>query len=294
MRKILIRLIPDHVYEAIEKEAATTERSIEGYIRYILSEHIQNTKNTSSNESYQFETMKRLNLILQLANKVNAEKLFTPANIAEKLGHDNALIAENWFIGNSPPNFSELNNLSELFGCSSEWLKFGEGSPYPMSSTRNIDMLDIEQLLMPYEEKSPVACLHIIRLSNQNGNVRILREFKDTLVTDFYDINLCLSNDIEIDSEKFHDLLKFMTLLKKIHQHYILNDCLVNSYQISDSDFNHHYKNGYSHPLHLISHCCQKLEWWKGIWKKEVIKDRQHNDYYFWEGDKNLIELINK
>ncbi|MEQ4691617.1 MULTISPECIES: FitA-like ribbon-helix-helix domain-containing protein [Providencia] len=294
MRKILIRLIPEHVYEAIEKEAAMTERSMEGYIRYILNEHIQNKKNTSSNESYQFETMKRLNLIIQLANKVNSEKLFTPANIAEKLGHNNALISENWFIGNDPPNFSDLNNLSELFGCSSEWLKFGEGSPYPMALPRNIDTIDTEDLLSPYEEKYPVSCLHIIRLSNNTGNIRILREFKDTLITDFFDTSLCLNNDIQVDSDEFQNLLKFINILKKIHQHYIFNDCIVYSYLLNDSDFELHYKNGYNHPLYLINHYCQKVEWWKGIWKKETTNNNQHGDYYFWEGDKQLIELINK
>ncbi len=37
MKKLLIRLIPDAIYEALEKTALHSERSLEAQARYILS-----------------------------------------------------------------------------------------------------------------------------------------------------------------------------------------------------------------------------------------------------------------
>lgn len=45
MKKLLIRLIPDAIYEALEKAALHSERSLEAQARYILSCSVDNEKN---------------------------------------------------------------------------------------------------------------------------------------------------------------------------------------------------------------------------------------------------------
>ncbi|EEK8235404.1 hypothetical protein G3X54_004915, partial [Salmonella enterica] len=201
MKKILIRLIPENIYQALETAANDAERSLEGHARYILTQSVESQKNISGGERYQQEITERLNKILPIVNKVRKEPPLTPAKLAELLGHQDALAAENWFTGNGVPGFIDLNNLSELLGCCAEWLKFGERVPFPMSSQSRINWKggnaeDVDALLAPDSKGNPVTFIRIIRLTNNAGNILILREFKNTLSTDFFYTNLHLSEEI--------------------------------------------------------------------------------------------------
>ena len=198
MKKLLIRRIPENIYQALETAANEAERSLEGHARYILTQSVESKKNISGGDRYQHEITERLNNILPTVNKFRRGSPLTPAKLAELLGHQNALSAENWFTGNEVPGFIDLNNLSELLGCCAEWLKFGERVPFPMNSQSRINWKggsteDVDALLAPDAKGNPVTFIRIIRLTNFAGNILILREFKDTLSTDFFYTNLHLS-----------------------------------------------------------------------------------------------------
>lgn len=127
-------------------------------------------------------------------NKVRREPPLTPAKLVELLGYQDALAAENWFTWHEVPGFMDLNTLSGLLGCCAEWLKFGERVPFPMSSQSRINWKgrrteDVDALLAPNAKGNPVTFVRIIRLTNSAGNTLILREFKDTLSTDFFTPN---------------------------------------------------------------------------------------------------------
>ncbi|UUF34511.1 hypothetical protein NQB69_25695 (plasmid) [Escherichia coli] len=101
MKKLLIRLIPDAIYEALEKTALHSERSLEAQARYILSCSVDNEKQLTGGERYQREITARLNQALSEANEVITAINLVPARIAEQLGHHDAIESENWFTGNA-------------------------------------------------------------------------------------------------------------------------------------------------------------------------------------------------
>lgn len=295
MKKLLIRLIPENIYQSLETAANYAERSLEGHARYILTQSVESQKNISGGERYQQEITERLNKVLPIVNKVRREPPLTPAKLAELLGHQDALAAENWFTGNEVPGFIDLNNLSGLLGCCAEWLKFGERVPFPMSTRSRINWKggsteDVDALLAPDAKGNPVTFIHIIRLANSAGNILILREFKDTLSTDFFYTNLHLSE--EIGNGGFHDLADFLVILQKLYSHYIKGDFFVKSYDLSENDLSHYYREGHCHPHYLIEHGCQESVWWEDIWHAEMLERRSQNEYYFWKGDKALIERL--
>lgn len=45
MKKLLIRLIPENIYQALETAANYAERSLEGHARYILTQSVESHKN---------------------------------------------------------------------------------------------------------------------------------------------------------------------------------------------------------------------------------------------------------
>ncbi|OCJ36776.1 hypothetical protein [Serratia sp. 14-2641] len=297
MKKLLVRLIPDHIYQALETAANRAERSMEGHARYVLTQSVENQRAISGGERYQSEISDRLNQVLPAVNKVRTGPALTPAKVAEQLGHHDAVATENWFTGNAVPGFSDLNNLSELFGCSARWLKFGEQAPFPMNSQARINWkggnaADVDALLAPDSKGNPVSYIRIIRLSNDAGNILILREFKDTLTTDFFYTNLHLSE--EIGNGGFHDLADFLVILQELYSRYIKGGFSVKSYNLRENDLTYHYREGHYHPLYLIKHGCQESVWWEDIWHAEMLERRGQKGGYFWEGDSALIDRLHR
>ncbi len=73
-----------------------------------------------------------------------------------------------------------------IFGCSPDWLKFGENVPYPKSSKGRINWnrggeKDIDALLEPDNKGRKVSSIHIFRV-NESGNILILREFENSIL----------------------------------------------------------------------------------------------------------------
>ncbi|WP_221410849.1 hypothetical protein, partial [Aeromonas jandaei] len=135
------------------------------------------------------EITARLNQALSEANEVITAINLVPARIAEQLGHHDAIESENWFTGNAVPSFTELDELSDIFGCSPDWLKFGENVPYPQSSKGRINWnrggeKDIDALLEPGNKGREVASIHICRVK-ESSKVPILREFESSRTTRF-------------------------------------------------------------------------------------------------------------
>ncbi|WP_261372462.1 hypothetical protein [Yersinia aldovae] len=299
MKKLLIRLIPDAIYQALESIATRSERSLEGHARYVLTASVEQEQKRSGGERYQHDVTQRLQTVLPLANAVIQGPSLTPAILAEKLRHRDAVEVENWFTGHAVPAFCELDSLGEILGCSAEWLKFGESSPFPMTGQRRINwkgggVLDAEDLLEPDEKGNSVDFVYIIRLSNDVGNVLILRTFNNTLKTDFFYTNLHLSE--QIGNGGFHDLCDFLVTLQALYRRYVKGKFHVKSYDLSEAVFNDLYVKNSCHPLYLIRHGARESVWWEDIWHREMLTQKNTSgDYYFWPDDKKLIDrLLNK
>lgn len=162
--------------------------------RYILSCSVDNEKQLTGGERCQREITTRLNQALSEANKVITTINLVPARIAERLGHHDAIEPENQFTGNAVPSFTDLEKLIDIFGCSPDWLKFGENVPYPKSSKRRINWnrggeKDINALLEPDNKGRKVSSINIFRV-NESGNILILRELENSITTDFSSTNL--------------------------------------------------------------------------------------------------------
>lgn len=297
MKKLLIRLIPDAIYEALEKTALHSERSLEAQARYILSCSVDNEKQLTGGERYQREITARLNQALSEANEVITAINLVPARIAEQLGHHDAIESENWFTGNAVPSFTELDELSDIFGCSPDWLKFGENVPYPKSSKGRINWnrggeKDIDALLEPDNKGRKVSSIHIFRV-NESGNILILREFENSITTDFFSTNLYLSDKEKIGQGGFHDLVDFLVILQSLYLKYINSSLLVKSYNISQYVLDSCYKSGEKHPITICS-AGETSTWWEDIWHEDMIAQSRNNESYFWDGDKPLIDSLHK
>ena len=261
MKKLLIRLIPDAIYEALEKTALHSERSLEAQARYILSCSVDNEKQLTGGERYQREITARLNQALSEANEVITAINLVPARIAEQLGHHDAIESENWFTGNAVPSFTELDELSDIFGCSDN-------------------------------KGRKVSSIHIFRV-NESGNILILREFENSITTDFFSTNLYLSDKEKIGQGGFHDLVDFLVILQSLYLKYINSNLLVKSYNISQYVLDSCYKSGEKHPITICS-AGETSTWWEDIWHEDMIAQSRNNESYFWDGDKPLIDSLHK
>jgi len=302
MQRLNVRNIPDDIYQQFEREAARQERSTEAHARYVIAQSVRQEEHVTGADLYCREISARLKLVLPLVNAAAARPgsefrpAISPAAFAEQLGLADPLTVLNWFSGDAAPDFKQAEKIAAYTGCSAQWLKFGEGSAFQYTAERRLNTYgsaysNASALLEPDADGNPVFKIRIIRLTNENGNVLILREFRNTLRTDFFYTNLHLSENT--GSGGFHDLCDFFCTLQQLYIFYTSNDIFIKSYDAAESRLKSVFEEGDCHPLRVIEQCCQENIWWEDIWHRDMLEQRNvTRSGYFWPGDRKWIDSI--
>lgn len=302
MQRLNVRNIPDEIYQQFEREAARQERSTEAHARYVIAQSVRQEEYVTGADLYCRELSRRLNLVLPLANEAAARPgsefrpAMSPAAFAEQLGETDPLRVLNWFSGEAAPDFRQAEKIAAYVGCSSQWLKFGEGRAFQYNGQRRLNLhgsaySNARALLEPDADGNPIFKIRIIRLTNENGNVLILREFRNTLRTDFFYTNLDLSGNT--GNGGFHDLCDFFCLLQQLYIFYASNDIFIKSYDAAESRLKYVFEENDCHPLRVIDQCCQENIWWEDIWQRDMLGQRNASrGGYFWPGDREWIDSI--
>jgi len=302
MQRLNVRNIPDEIYQLFEREATRQERSTEAHARYVIAQSVKQEGSLTGADHYCREISSRLNLVLPLANEAAARPgsefrhAMSPAAFAEQLGETDPLRVLNWFSGDAAPDFRQAEKIAAYIGCSARWLKFGEGRAFQYNDQRRLNLhgsaySNARALLEPDVDNNPVFKIRIIRLNNENGNILILREFRNTLRTDFFHTNLHLIGNT--GGGGFHDLCDFFCMLQQLYIFYTSNDIFIKSYDATESRLKYVFEEGDCHPLRVIDQCCQENIWWEDIWQRDMLGQRNASrSGYFWPGDREWIDSI--
>ena len=302
MQRLNVRSIPDEVYTQFEAQAASQERSTEAHARWVIAQAVKSDAQLSMADRYCKEMSSRLNLLLPLVNEVirrpssNYQAAMGPVAFAEQLGEADPLRVLNWFSGDAIPDFRQSEKIAAYMGCSARWLKFGEGCTFQYNEERRLNghgsaLNNARALLEPDADGNSVYKICIIRLTNENGNILILREFRNTIRTDFFWTNLHLSGNT--GNGGFHDLCDFFCMLQQLYIFYTSNDIFIKSYDVSESRLKYVFEEGDCHPLQVIEQCCQENIWWEDIWQRAMLGQRNPlRGGYFWPGDRVWIDRI--
>lgn len=296
MKRLTIRNIPDDIYAEFEKQASINERSMESHARYIVTNAVTNKIKLRGSEMYQQELTDRLNYLMSLVKNVPTEVNLHPALLAERLGEENPLNVMNWFSGHATPDFKQIEHLAQYTGCNPEWLKFGTNRPFPIKPMQRINIKgegysDALNLLEPGFKERSIQKINIMRMNNEAGNILILREFENSLNTDFFMTNLHLSE--QIGNTGFHDLCDFFSILQNLYLFYTNNSIFIKSYDLNENSFKYYFEERDCHPLKMLKECAHESVWWEDIWHKKMLEERNaENNGYFWPNDKQLIDRI--
>lgn len=234
------------------------------------------------------EVAKRLNEALVWHAKTTGELTLNPAKVAFQLGHETASLMVDWFNGKKEPPFSELEILSNYFGCNKDWLLFGISEPYSvqdldMSLFKNDSAVFLDWLFSD-DEGAQVTSIDFICKSNQQ--ILIVKRFGCTKsVTYRVNAYLRLTEGKLTPSSAF--LLKCLAGIK---DKYIYHNVIINSYTDGGDAF------GGSMAVILQNleegkvpapYAIKKLQ--QSPWLLELWHEGNVNDAEYWDGFGDLV-----
>lgn len=193
--KFMLRL-PEGIRERIAVAARANNRSMNAEIVARLAETLSHG------------VVGRLRNVLRCINQERPYMHLSPSLIAERIGETNATYLERVFDNNAEPTFDVLDRVANYLGIRPDWLKHGNGHPFPTESERHYG-LGFANKIMSFSAES--ICL--IRSKNENGNVAVAIQLDDiryiTLTTTMH-----LSNNIGAGG--MADLANFSNACRKL------------------------------------------------------------------------------
>lgn len=292
MRKLSVRNIPEEIYVALESLAEVNMRSVEAQVRYSIQQCVNATsdKKTSS-DMYREAVSKRLIQVLNEADKINKKSSkLKPTHIAEEMGYESIGTVTDWFNGDILPTLSEMKELSEVLGCSSNWLIHGDLPVYRPKTRIDLDKYGryaVEELTKADEKGNKVESIHLIRESG-TGSLLIIREFEGVRTVDAFwpSINIIDSGCIGDESI----LARFFVTLCGLYYSFG-KETLVHGYLVQEGVYQEICQEKQQHPLTLLQdHRTKKSVWWEDVWDKNQ-NDRKKE---YWEGEKSTSATIQR
>lgn len=129
--KILIRNIPAEVFAALQELAPENNRSLEGEARAALRSWVAPHLMKKERALRRSDISRRLNFAFQTYRESKDAKIKV-SHIAEAIGEQYASGLEACFDGTVEPSFEQVKKLAQFFGCSQEWLQWGDESEKPI------------------------------------------------------------------------------------------------------------------------------------------------------------------
>lgn len=261
-----------------------TERLINSFTQPTQDNHNQLIKDLDGLLSYYRQTPRlvdisnRLNFVLNESNQIRDSKFLNPSLIAFEMGFDHAGMVEAWFQGRLEPTFNELTDLAKLLGCSSDWLLFGLGKPYPVKlapSSFNVESL-IKFCLETELDFNKVTSLHFVRNDSKEGQILIIKRFNNNFCQ-VYNTNFHIS-DIVGNTGREQRAIFVLALLAISKMQWRGK---VFSYLLDETNFSK-LTLGDEHPLKTLCKF-RYLEWMDDIYDPSM-----YQRVSYWNGWENL------
>lgn len=291
MKKISVRNIPDDVYILLESLAEKNMRSVEAQIRYIIQKSVEpeDTPKTGK-EIYLSNVSHRLTQALAKSNQITLRSYkLAPTHIAEEMDYPDLGTVANWFSGDALPSLLELKQLSEIFGCRSNWLIHGELPVYSSRSGadfRSYGRYAVKELMKPDEKGNEVKNIHLIREDDDTGSLLIIREFTGTRKVDNFWAGIHISEANGSGGET--RLAELFVTLRALYKAYTSSGARlwVKSYQMQSGVYKELCEDKQQHPLTVLKdYRTKESVWWEDVWDEKQSEGRLS----FWKNDSLTI-----
>ena len=284
--KITVRSLPSEVLTALSLLSEQNDRSLEAEARQALKTWVKPTLAHHEHSLRVAELSQRLAFLKKELEKLWPTKRVSPSRIAEALSWSYAEPVELWFSGKIEPSLAELTQLSELFGCSKDWLIHGEGQPYAAMYTRIPEdgKAGSEFLLSPSDSKETPS-IHLVRSKSEAGEFLFVKEYSVWSSKAFctpYHISEVIGNGGE------SSLASLSLVLKYLYKEWTTgkaSDVSVAGYLVSEDSYSK-LISGESHPLNIIKNA-EKSCWWEDFWDES-----QFSKQNYWDGWSNITRRI--
>ncbi|MDI1224259.1 MULTISPECIES: hypothetical protein [Acinetobacter] len=241
--------------------------------------------------------IEHINLITRLHYVFNELKLQTE-KVAFELDHDNTLKVSSWLNGSQIPSFEDLDRFSDIYFINTDWIKFGNSSPYmPELTPFLIERKSfhywtesLQDILQEYKGNQP----HSIKLiRGEEGSLLVSVGYgsnrNDWKVRSIYYSNLKLQSMDDIGNSGFHYLVELAILCMVLYK-YIRKPSLIISYNIKKDEMNA-LTEGEKLPIHFNIWGQTKANfWYESIF--DITDTNNHNDSSYWIGATELFNAI--
>ncbi len=172
MAKLQVRNFPDDIYEQIVASAAKSERSIEGELRYVLSDvYGKKAKSEelplSLRQSWQVETGKRMSWLLEQLRHdgwFRYGESSDPVLLAARIGESSPALLLDFLEGRQAPTFDMAARMQAVLSCRADWLMSGAGNPFQIERLSNDYRCFFDTLLDVDGNLKPDTALHFVRI----------------------------------------------------------------------------------------------------------------------------------
>lgn len=177
---ILVENLPDEVVAALQKSAASSNRSLEAECRRVLCAWLEPMPWQGDRSARRHEVAQRLAEALRQANAARKGEPLRPSHIAAAIGCDRVETVERWFGGEEEPSIGELEGLAAYFGVRGDWLLHGDGAPYcaTFSELPINPKAGVRWLLEPDPTYGRTTAIRFVRNGSRKGELAVVREFE--------------------------------------------------------------------------------------------------------------------
>ena len=283
----MVRGIPDEVLVGLETLAAQRGRSLEGEARIALELWTEPLLLRREQSKRREELAARLNELLQGINKTRSTRFLRPSHIGEAIGETHIEHVERWFTGEAEPSINQLELIADYLGGTREWLKHGDGSPFPVQYKRLSENPTeaVQWLLEASSSGQKLNHLHLVRAATAEGQFAIVKQYDDWRC-EIYTTPGHISE--ENGASGNGTLASFAVTLCLLYKQHIKAGWAVSSYVVDWTRFLS-LTNGQSHPLYLLP-SQSKSSWWEDLWDESQFEGQRGLAY--WPGWKSLCEYI--
>lgn len=272
---IAVRGLDTDIITGLEQAASRHDRTREGEARAAIRAWVQ--PELSAVEHTLREQGERLTYALRQVQQIPEAARMTPSRVAELIGEEKPSEVVSAFHGENELSFRQLEEIADLFGTSPQWMKHGTGSPFPTQGMMEIGCVDDL-----FQSERNVSRLHLIRTSDETGNLYVVREFNDSLNAELYSTRYHISE--EVGSGGFGDLCRLFPIFKTLFRERSASFCsyLVNPMYVHDDEY-----RGMIHPL-VLKDMARRVPWVDDIWdNKSQTRNNEH-----WPGMIRLREQV--
>lgn len=250
--------LPDGMRDRIAAVARDNNRSMNGEIVSILEKYFQPSLTD------------RLKFIIDQQNNNNHKINITPSKIAEFIGESNAEAVEAAFSGKVRLTFNQLDQIATYFGLRPEWLKHGDGAPYPVEYGR-FTAADAYNLMNTNFNR-----LIFLRSKGEAGELAIVTEyenFKFNILSTPINVSLYIGNSGRKDNANLSNACRLL---------FKSGNCKVTSYLIEHENYLS-LVDGNTLPSLIMKDLRPSFwvdEWWDESNLDQNYPDKFWNNYY--------------